>query len=470
MKNYTYALIFLVVGGCVPESAPQREPGLGAAQPSQVVVAMPDVTEHPFVLFATNTDNGRGRKMYREIIKPLIEGGTPVDLQIIPLLDKGIQAEAIARCLGSKGDAFRVAILDAKSFPEDFADLGATPECVDADVAKVQAETDLFLQGVEETGGLTFETAGGSVSTRSLPFLQVGPYRLDESATPALVKTLWDELASGIRSTQPRVVVVVGDCPECPIESSAMQIAGALGVSIVEWRAPSDPVGDWYLDTAGPSAHPALFVENITIPRNLEGAFVTAGELTLIHHSNLGPIIKVVGLDSIPGGHREGSPTAPILHTFEDFECPACGAFNRGALPTLKREFIDTGLMGHAFHQFPLSGHQYAKEAAIASECAGQQSDSAFWAYKDMLFNNQEDLEGAALVRYAGLVGLDLDAFQVCRSNDSVLESIDADLALGEKVGVSGTPSLFLPPYRVDASRDGLSQLAHLLAILGPEE
>jgi len=58
------------------------------------------------------------------------------------------------------------------------------------------------------------------------------------------------------------------------------------------------------------------------------------------------------------------------------------------------------------------------------------------WAEKTDITSN--------LISYAQNLGLNTQQFSSCLSSGKYTQAIEDDLALGEKVGVSGTPSFFI--------------------------
>lgn len=72
---------------------------------------------------------------------------------------------------------------------------------------------------------------------------------------------------------------------------------------------------------------------------------------------------------------------------WSDFQCPYCEQFFTATLGQIKKDYIDTGKIKVAFRQYPLPFHANAEKAAEASECAHEQGK--FWAYHDILFQNQ---------------------------------------------------------------------------------
>ena len=108
-------------------------------------------------------------------------------------------------------------------------------------------------------------------------------------------------------------------------------------------------------------------------------------------------------------GHVRGNPGAPVtLEEFGDFQCPPCGQF-AGFAEELLKEY-DSRLRV-VFRNFPLPGHEHAREAAIAAEAAGFQGK--FWEMHDTLYKEQTAWSKAPNTRelfesYAGTLGLNM--------------------------------------------------------------
>jgi len=136
-----------------------------------------------------------------------------------------------------------------------------------------------------------------------------------------------------------------------------------------------------------------------------------------------------------------GSPHSQItLIEYGDFECPFCGE----AYGELKEVEAAAGdRVAFVFRHFPLSQmHPHAQLAAEAAEAAGAQG--RFWEMHDMLFENQEQLDGAALLTYAGALELDLRRFSTDLQTHRHRPKVRADFMDGVRSGVNGTPTLFL--------------------------
>lgn len=90
----------------------------------------------------------------------------------------------------------------------------------------------------------------------------------------------------------------------------------------------------------------------------------------------------------------------------------------------------------------PLSMHQYAAGAAIASMAAHDQGK--FWEYHDKLFANQGKLKKEDLVQYARDLKLDVKRFQDAIDTGKFKPAVDADASEADKLGVTGTPAFFV--------------------------
>ncbi len=145
-----------------------------------------------------------------------------------------------------------------------------------------------------------------------------------------------------------------------------------------------------------------------------------------------------------------GDETAPVrLAVFEDFKCPFCRQFEETIMPQLEREYIDTGQAQLTFINFHFIGPD-SETAAIAGECAFEQSPEAFWEYKAVIYRAQESesqtwATPARLEELAQDVGdLDAVALRECVDEGRYAEAAESDNAMARAVGVSATPTLLV--------------------------
>lgn len=134
---------------------------------------------------------------------------------------------------------------------------------------------------------------------------------------------------------------------------------------------------------------------------------------------------------------------------FSDFECPYC---TRAAEVANQIKTNYPKNVRFVFRQFPLSFHQNAHLAAQASLAAA--AEGKFWEYHDLLFENQKSLGRESLEKYAEQIGLDMKAFKKALDEGTYKEAVDNDIELGNKVAVSGTPTMFINGKRVANATD----------------
>jgi protein-disulfide isomerase len=175
-----------------------------------------------------------------------------------------------------------------------------------------------------------------------------------------------------------------------------------------------------------------------------------AGEITgqdLAPQAPIGPVDIAVG--NLPPIGDENAPVKIV--EFSDFNCPFCGRFFEDTFPQIKEEYIDTGKAVFYFRQFPIVG---SNRPALASECANEQG--AFWAYHDLLFENQQEWRSieeteldSKFSEYATTLGLNGSQFNDCLSNEKFLDNITKDLEDGSAAGVDGVPATFVNGYLI---------------------
>jgi protein-disulfide isomerase len=137
---------------------------------------------------------------------------------------------------------------------------------------------------------------------------------------------------------------------------------------------------------------------------------------------------------------RRGPQDAPVVIVeFADYECPYCQRIH----PDLKKLQDDfPGKVAVAFKDFPLPMHRNSGKAAEAARCAGEQG--RFWDFHDVLFENTQRLEPAQLKEYARRLELDGARFDQCLDRGEQAAAVRSDLAQAQRLGLSGTPSLFI--------------------------
>jgi protein-disulfide isomerase/uncharacterized membrane protein len=160
-----------------------------------------------------------------------------------------------------------------------------------------------------------------------------------------------------------------------------------------------------------------------------------------------------------------GSPSAPYpIVLFSDFQCPICKETEK-----FVRRLVDLNpnLLKLVYKNYPLSRecnhfllgtlHPMACPAARAAYAAflmgGQKS---FWAYADLLFSHQRQLNTDPWLNFAQQIGLESGKFQeLMNSGSAADEKVGEDVELGIKLRLSATPQTFFEGKKIPENLKG---------------
>ena len=172
-------------------------------------------------------------------------------------------------------------------------------------------------------------------------------------------------------------------------------------------------------------------------------------------------------LDPMPGDHILGDPKAPnTLIDYASFTCPHCATFYIAVLPTLRRDWIDTGRLRLIHRHFP--SDIYATRAAQLAECA---PPDMFYATCDALFRGQVEWMTAPdplvdMVTVLAAQGVTSASAQACFDSNLALDKVVADVQSGQALGVRATPTLFINEENY-ANPGGADAIAAILRQVG---
>jgi protein-disulfide isomerase len=144
-----------------------------------------------------------------------------------------------------------------------------------------------------------------------------------------------------------------------------------------------------------------------------------------------------------------GDTAAPIkIWEFADYSCPHCKEFHEIVETRLDLAYLQGGKVQMVFFDYPMPVGPHSFLAARAARCAADQGK--FKEYSDALFDNQalwapaSGVPVGAFTDYAKTLGLDDGAFKSCLQSDKHADVVSANRALGDQVGVNGTPSIYI--------------------------
>jgi protein-disulfide isomerase len=151
--------------------------------------------------------------------------------------------------------------------------------------------------------------------------------------------------------------------------------------------------------------------------------------------------LKPEELSGVEGSNVLGRRSAALAVTeFGDFECPPCATQDQ-TMNRLWGDFSDR--IRYSFRHLPKRRHPHAESAALASECAAEQS--MFWETKRLLFANQDRL--GELLKDSELPTIPVAGttrYAQCIDSRSAWGKVRTDLQWAEKVGLRATPSIIV--------------------------
>jgi protein-disulfide isomerase len=165
-------------------------------------------------------------------------------------------------------------------------------------------------------------------------------------------------------------------------------------------------------------------------------------------------------------GPEKGPADAPVtIVEYSDLECSYCSRAHSYLGELAKRRGDEIRII---YKHYPLEMHPHAFFAAEIAVCAHRQGQ--FWPLADLLFKQQKTFSDNKIRMFAEQVGLDMVQLDKCIDSGEGKRAVEADIAEGDALGISSTPSFFvnghyigsLPPGGLDALIDRELGLAGL--------
>ena len=178
--------------------------------------------------------------------------------------------------------------------------------------------------------------------------------------------------------------------------------------------------------------------DGMSTPLAVDGSLIQDG----------GPRVRVTGL-----GFDRGEASAPVkVLELSDFGCIYCRQFHQETFPTLLEEFIETGMVEWKFVPFITGIFPNSLAATQAGECVLEQSGDAFELISDRIWTEQGEWKRSddpepLLRSWVTDLGIDMDSFDSCLTEDRRLNRIASATTLARQVGVRGTPTFVILGY-----------------------
>lgn len=271
-----------------------------------------------------------------------------------------------------------------------------------------------------------------------------------------------------MRSSLNLILILVLACGVAATQSSTAASSADKSVAAPSVNLPSEATVDafmhetfgyepdvsWKISSIRPAPVPGLAEVNVILAsqqgQQLSRFFVTAdgehavvGEIIPFGAKPFEPVKKI--LEKGIAGPSRGPKNAPVtVVEFGDLQCPACKA----AQPAIEALIASEPNARFVFQNFPLEMHNWAAKGAAYADCVAQASNDAFWKFIAKTYETQADITAenadeklTALADAAGVKGADIAA---CAATPVAKAHVDASLALGKTVNVTGTPTLFI--------------------------
>lgn len=154
-----------------------------------------------------------------------------------------------------------------------------------------------------------------------------------------------------------------------------------------------------------------------------------------------------------------GKKDAPVkIVEFGDFKCPACAMWEQQVFPQIYSEYISSGKV-----QFHFVNWQFLDVDSILAGMAGeaiyQQSNDAFWQFYKLIYEKQgaESQKWATEAFLTKFVkeNIKADDFNYAKFEKDLkarkyMDLVRKDLLIGQKYGVSGTPSILVNGVKIE--------------------
>lgn len=152
----------------------------------------------------------------------------------------------------------------------------------------------------------------------------------------------------------------------------------------------------------------------------------------------------------------KGNKDAKVsLIQYSDLICPSCSYLSTQIMPTIEKEFIDTGKVKFEFRPMAFIADG-STQAGMGAFCAVEQNK--FWDYHDAVYSVVADktlrqnldpktqviLDAASVEQIAASVGVDTVKFNDCIDTKTHLSDITSATTTAQRHGVSGTPYLLI--------------------------
>jgi len=176
---------------------------------------------------------------------------------------------------------------------------------------------------------------------------------------------------------------------------------------------------------------------------------------------------------TVQHGVMAGNQQAPVVvDLYEDFQCPICkdleATLAKALAPYVTATSVHVNYHIMSFLDSASNGTKYSSRAANAGYCASDTSPEAFVKFHDLLFGKDaagqvvQPAEGsngrgdADLIRYGKEAGITSADFSTCVTSDQHKELVLGVTDAASKLGVTGTPTVFVAGKKLTGQNGGV--------------
>jgi protein-disulfide isomerase len=157
-----------------------------------------------------------------------------------------------------------------------------------------------------------------------------------------------------------------------------------------------------------------------------------------------------------------GEKSAPVsIIEFGDYKCPNCKNFDKDVVPIIQKELVDSGKAKFYFMNDSFINVDSTRSAKFAESVFQELGNETFWKFHDLLFEKQpedtkyekidlftEDFLVDTLKEVAS--GVDVDKVVKNFQDKKSEKAWNKDMENAEKLGVTGTPTIFVNGKKFD--------------------
>lgn len=147
-----------------------------------------------------------------------------------------------------------------------------------------------------------------------------------------------------------------------------------------------------------------------------------------------------------------GRPDAPVVLSYwGDFQCPFCKRFDLETLPTLVKNYVETGKLKVVFKDYQFLGPD-STTAGLAAKAVWELSPDRYFVWHQAMYEAQDQEHGgfgdkeSIINLTATIPGIDADKVSslMVQKQSEYQQEQDADQAEGAQFGINGTPGFVL--------------------------